>query len=191
VCVHAGQHDPQLPINPPKHPVPITPQNAVKMYQGQLSNYELSEVLDYPQIYYVGTGGQKIRNTSVNKPNHGYDDERGDYSMVMHDHIGYRYEVIGELGKGSFGQVVKVYDYKTQTVCALKIIRNKKRFHQQALIEVKLLEHLRDNDPEEQYNMVKTLDYFYFRNHLCITFECLSINLCAPAPTLTHHASRT
>ncbi len=61
------QHDPQLPINPPSHPVPITPQNAVKMYQGQLSNYELSEVLDYPQIYYVGTGGQKVRNTSVNK----------------------------------------------------------------------------------------------------------------------------
>lgn len=47
--------------------MPITPQNAVKMYQGQLSNYELSEVLDYPQIYYVGTGGQKVRNTSVNK----------------------------------------------------------------------------------------------------------------------------
>ena len=114
-----------------------------------------------------------------------------------------------------------MYDYKTQTVCALKIIRNKKRFHQQALIEVriltqnepncgelsripgefcqfsteklacfeqvKLLEHLRDNDPEEQYNMVKTLDYFYFRNHLCITFECLSINLCAPPPTPHAH----
>lgn len=111
------------------------------------------------------------------QPNHGYDDERGDYNTVMHDHIGYRYEVLSELGKGSFGQVVKCYDYKTQTCCALKIIRNKKRFHQQALIEVKLLEHLRDNDPEEQYNMVKTLDYFYFRNHLCITFECLSINL--------------
>jgi hypothetical protein len=28
--------------------------------------------------------------------------------------------------------------------------RNKKRFHHQALIEVKILEHLRDNDPEEQ-----------------------------------------
>ena len=111
------------------------------------------------------------------QPNHGYDDERGDYNTVMHDHIGYRYEVLSELGKGSFGQVVKCYDYKTQTCCALKIIRNKKRFHQQALIEVKLLEHLRDNDPEEQYNMVKTLDYFYFRNHLCITFECLSITL--------------
>jgi hypothetical protein len=40
------------------------------MYQGQLSNYELSEVLDYPQIYYVGTGGQKVRNTSVNKVRH-------------------------------------------------------------------------------------------------------------------------
>eukprot|EP01047_Picozoa_sp_COSAG01_P049212 COSAG01_NODE_4858_length_4678_cov_12.236078_2_plen_66_part_00 len=30
---------------------------------------------------------------------------------------------------------------------------------------------------KSRYNMVKTLDYFYFRNHLCITFELLSINL--------------
>jgi dual specificity tyrosine-phosphorylation-regulated kinase 2/3/4 len=43
--------------------------------------------------------------------------------VVKNDHIAYRYEVIGELGKGSFGQVVKVYDYKLKTVCALKLIR--------------------------------------------------------------------
>ena len=88
-----------------------------------------------------------------------------------------RYEIQGVVGRGSYGQVLRCKDYKTNKMLAIKIIRNKKRFHQQALVEVKLLEHLRDNDPEEQYNMVKTLDYFYFRNHLCITFECLSINL--------------
>jgi hypothetical protein len=35
------------------------------------------------------------------------------------------------LGKGSFGQVLKVLDYKTGAYRALKIIRNKKRFHHQ------------------------------------------------------------
>jgi len=35
------------------------------------------------------------------------------------------------LGKGSFGQVLKVLDYKTGSYKALKIIRNKKRFHHQ------------------------------------------------------------
>jgi len=61
----------------------------------------------------------------------------------MHDHISYRYEVVGSLGKGSFGQVMKCFDYKDNVMKAVKIIRNKKRFHQQALVEVKLLNHLK------------------------------------------------
>merc|ERR1719379_600627 len=64
-----------------------------------------------------------------------------------------------------------------QTYVALKMIRNKKRFHHQALVEVKILEHLRERDQENASNVVHVLDYFYFRNHLCITFELLSINL--------------
>lgn len=73
----------------------------------------------------------------------GFDDERGDYQIVMHDHVSYRFEVVGMLGKGSFGQVMKVFDYKTNQMRALKVIRNKKRFHHQALVEVKILDHLR------------------------------------------------
>jgi serine/threonine protein kinase len=38
------------------------------------------------------------------------------------------------LGKGSFGQVVKVFDHKLNVFMALKIIRNKKRFHHQVRI---------------------------------------------------------
>lgn len=44
------------------------------------------------------------------------------------------YEVTGVLGKGSFGQVLQVLDYATGEVCALKVIRNKKRFHHQAQV---------------------------------------------------------
>ena len=36
-------------------------------------------------------------------------------------------------------QVVKAFDYKEQRMVAIKIIRNKKRFHTQALVEVKIL----------------------------------------------------
>jgi hypothetical protein len=39
-----------------------------------------------------------------------------------------------------FAQVVKVHDFKTNSLRAIKIIRNKKRFHQQALIELKVLQ---------------------------------------------------
>lgn len=88
-----------------------------------------------------------------------------------------RYEVLGILGKGSFGQVLKVLDYKTGSFKALKIIRNKKRFHHQAQVELKVLEHLRSNDGDDSHNVIHIQEHFMFRNHLCITFELLSINL--------------
>jgi dual specificity tyrosine-phosphorylation-regulated kinase 2/3/4 len=37
--------------------------------------------------------------------------------------------MIEKLGKGSFGQVFKVWDHKRKVAAALKIIKNKKRFH--------------------------------------------------------------
>ena len=39
-------------------------------------------------------------------------------------------------------QVLKCRDHKTGELCALKVIRNQKRFHKQALIEIRILEHL-------------------------------------------------
>ena len=71
---------------------------------------------------------------------------RGDYKWTLNDHIAYRYEIVEMLGKGSFGQVFKVFDHKRNDFAALKIIRNKKKFYNQALVEVKLLKFIRDND---------------------------------------------
>eukprot|EP00753_Platysulcus_tardus_P012336 PLAT3354.32.p1 GENE.PLAT3354.32~~PLAT3354.32.p1 ORF type:complete len:618 (+),score=315.29 PLAT3354.32:556-2409(+) len=158
-------------------PVPMTPAQALRFHSSNLSEYEQGEVLEFKQVYYTGHRDKKIRATISSSNNHGFDDDRGDYKVVLHDHIAYRYEVLQPLGKGSFGQVVKVYDYKSNNMMALKIIRNKKRFHQQALVEVKLLKYLRDRDGDDSANIIHMKQYFYFRNHLCITFELLSINL--------------
>eukprot|EP01062_Namystynia_karyoxenos_P072418 TRINITY_DN6857_c0_g1_i2.p1 TRINITY_DN6857_c0_g1~~TRINITY_DN6857_c0_g1_i2.p1 ORF type:complete len:745 (+),score=264.75 TRINITY_DN6857_c0_g1_i2:86-2236(+) len=176
----SGKSTPHGPTQPafPNPGVSITPAQALKHYSDGLTDYEQSEIFDYPHIYYLGAGAQKVRGSIANsKNNHGYDDDRGDYNYVTHDHIGFRFEILNILGKGSFGQVLKVFDYKENRPMALKVIRNKKRFHHQALVEVKILDHLRTHDPDDQYNIVKMEEYFYFRNHLCITFELLSINL--------------
>jgi dual specificity tyrosine-phosphorylation-regulated kinase 2/3/4 len=85
-----------------------------------------------------------VGDLGASATNFGYDDERGDYNIVEGDHLAYRYEVVDLLGKGSFGQVVRCVDHKTGILVAVKIIRNKKRFHQQALVEVNILKKLRE-----------------------------------------------
>ena len=111
-----------------------------------LNIYERGEIIEYKEIYFCGTRGAKkyIGDLNASQANFGYDDERGDYNIVLGDHLSYRYEVLDVLGKGSFGQVVRCIDHKTGGLVAIKIIRNKKRFHQQALVEVNILKLLRE-----------------------------------------------
>ena len=109
--------------------------------------------------------------------NHGYDDDQGDYQVVMKDHLGYRFEVLEFLGQGSFGQAIKCLDHKTNEMVAVKIIRNKKKFHYQAGVELRLLRHLNFHDKSDQHNIIRIKHYVLFRGHLMIAFECLSINL--------------
>ena len=50
-----------------------------------------------------------------------------------------RYQIEGLIGKGSFGQVAKAYDLVDQVAVAIKIIKNRKLFLNQAKIEVSVL----------------------------------------------------
>ena len=60
---------------------------------------------------------------------------------------------------------------------ALKILRNKKRLYKQGLIESRILEQLRDGDPEDKKNIIRIKEKLLFRKHLILTFEILSMNL--------------
>lgn len=97
--------------------------------------------------------------------------------QVLHDHIAYRYEILEVIGKGSFGQVIRALDHMTNKHVAIKLIRNKKRFHHQALVEVRILDHIRKKDKDGGHNVIHMLEYFYFRNHLCISFELMRLVL--------------
>ncbi|XP_036431249.1 dual specificity tyrosine-phosphorylation-regulated kinase 4-like [Colossoma macropomum] len=157
--------------------LPMAPTDVLKYFGKTLTGFEQDEVLDYSEIWYLGLNSKKIDGSLSKDHNSGYDDESGTYKNVIHDHIAYRYEVLDMIGKGSFGQVFKCLDHRTNEMVAIKIIRNKKRFHQQAMVELKILDVLRRKDRGNSYNVIHMKDYFYFRNHLCITFELLGPNL--------------
>lgn len=162
-----------------------------------LNIFEQGEVIDYKDVYFCGASGikKRIGDLASQATNFGFDDDRGDYNIVLGDHLAYRYEVVDVLGKGSFGQVVRCIDHKNGKLVAVKIIRNKKRFHQQALVEVNILQRLMEwvrlvtdlhqtwhntdmqQDPDNEHSMLTFTHSFYFRGHLCISTELLSINL--------------
>ncbi|EDO46144.1 predicted protein [Nematostella vectensis] len=155
----------------------FTAEVAMKQYMHKLSGYETHEIFNYSQIYFVGEAAKKRQGVVGGANNCGYDDEQGSYIHVPKDHIAYRYEVLKIIGKGSFGQVVKALDHKTNTHVALKMVRNEKRFHRQAQEEIRILEHLKKQDKDNTHNIIHMLEHFTFRNHVCMTFELLSMNL--------------
>jgi dual specificity tyrosine-phosphorylation-regulated kinase 2/3/4 len=152
---------------------PTTPAIAINTLGKYLTNHEVSEILSYKAVYCLGHSAEKIRG-DLALPNFGYDDERNDYKIVFGDHLDYRYEVLEPLGKGAFGRVLRCFDHKENRHVAVKIIRNARRFHKQAHVELEVLNMLKDRQTP---HTVRLLDHFTFRNHVCMAFELLDLSL--------------
>jgi len=108
-----------------QQPLPLKPGKAIQMFKSVLTEYERGEILNYREIYWVGenAGNKKIKGSLLKDNNWGYDDERGDYNVILGDHLGYRFECTERLGQGSFGQAFKCKDHKTGEEVAVKIIK--------------------------------------------------------------------
>ncbi len=87
--------------------------------------------------------------------NNGWDDDNYDYIIRRGELLGNRYEIQERIGKGSFGQVVKAYDTIKKEPVAIKIIKSKKPFLDQAGTEIDILTHLNRKDPHDQNNIGK------------------------------------
>ena len=108
--------------------------------------------------------------------NGGFDDENGNYIPVVGEEIADRYIVHAELGRGSFGVVVRCADRAKMTDVALKIIRNLSQFYHQAKLEVEILTGLNERSGEDTA-IVRVLKVFSWKNHPVIVFELLAFSL--------------
>ena len=109
-----------------------------------------------------------------------------------------RYLILDVLGQGTFGQVVKCQNLKTQEVVAVKVIKNKTAYFNQSMMEVSVLDlvsgianslsHERrltrvphqlnsKYDKNDDHHLLRLKDTFIHRQHLCLAFELLSVNL--------------
>ncbi|OMJ71208.1 hypothetical protein SteCoe_30651 [Stentor coeruleus] len=154
---------------------PLTPEEVLKNFKQHLTQDEYEEILSFSEIFFIGIGVKKIEGASLRKKR--FDDEEYNYRVTIGDHIAYRYEILQILGSGSFGKVVKVLDHKSKQYFAMKIIKNQTRFHEQARDEIEILNYLKSHDPDKSYCIIHFIDHIQFRNHICLIFELLYINL--------------
>jgi dual specificity tyrosine-phosphorylation-regulated kinase 2/3/4 len=163
-------------INPETNSIlPANPETTIKFLGQYLTEFENIEILDYKEIYYIGKAS-KIQG-KINDNNWGYDNLKGDYILIIGDHIDYRYEILDIIGKGTFGQVCKCFDHMKKDLLAIKIIKNKPKLNKQSLIEIKILKYLNSLDTGYNEGIVRMKNFFTFRSHVCIVFELLSMNL--------------
>ncbi|KAL0737545.1 hypothetical protein Bca4012_013755 [Brassica carinata] len=110
-----------------------------------------------------------------------WDDAEGYYSYQFGELIDGRYEVIATHGKGVFSTVVRAKDLKAGPAepeeVAIKIIRNNETMHKAGQTEVQILKKLAGADRDDKRHCVRLLSSFKYRNHLCLVFESLHLNL--------------
>ncbi|KAL4855458.1 Dual specificity protein kinase YAK1 [Chlorella vulgaris] len=117
--------------------------------------------------------------------NSGWDNANHDLIVAVGDEfvssLGSRYAVRDLLGQGTFGQVFKCVctdDEDEGDAIAIKVVKNQAAYYHQARVEIGVLQYLNTRaDPGDQHHIVRLKDFFLFRNHLCLAFELLSLNL--------------
>ncbi|CAG8537117.1 10335_t:CDS:2 [Funneliformis caledonium] len=125
--------------------------------------------------------------------NDGFDNEDCDYILYVNDILGseegQKYLILDVLGQGTFGQVVKCQNLKTKDIVAVKVVKNKPAYFNQSMMEVTILELVEYKeifydawlnqtwDNQDQHHILRLLDTFIHRRHLCLVFELLSVNL--------------
>jgi dual specificity protein kinase YAK1 len=92
--------------------------------------------------------------------------------------LGMRYIVMDMLGQGTFGQVFKCTVQDSGETVAVKVIKNQAAYFHQARVEIGILQFLNTRaDPADTYHLVRLKDFFLHRDHLCLVFELLGLNL--------------
>lgn len=117
--------------------------------------------------------------------NDGFDNEDSDYILYVNDILGNeenghknRYLILDVLGQGTFGQVVKCQNTKSQEVVAVKVVKNRTAYFNQSMMEVSVLDLLNGKlDKNDDHHLLRLKDTFIHRQHLCLVFELLSVNL--------------
>jgi serine/threonine-protein kinase PRP4 len=126
------------------------------------------------------TNGIQVVRNAVSNPSliDNWDDPDGYYRVILGEMLDNRYHVYTNLGKGVFSTVVKAKDTKdNDREVAIKIIRNNDTMRRASMKEISILNKLMEADPDDKKHIVRMIRNFEYRNHICVVFELLGMNL--------------
>ncbi|KAG7940797.1 hypothetical protein I3843_16G004500 [Carya illinoinensis] len=113
--------------------------------------------------------------------NDNWDDAEGYYGYRFGEILDGRYEVTAAHGKGVFSTVVRAKNLKAGNgepeEVAIKIIRSNDTMYKAGMEELVILKKLVGADPDDKRHCVRFISSFKYRNHLCLVFESLHMNL--------------
>uniref|UniRef100_A0A8D3DDL1 Serine/threonine-protein kinase PRP4 homolog n=1 Tax=Scophthalmus maximus TaxID=52904 RepID=A0A8D3DDL1_SCOMX len=105
-------------------------------------------------------------------------DAEGYYRVNIGETLDKRYDVYGYTGQGVFSNVIRARDTaRGGQEVAVKIIRNNELMQKTGLKELEFLKKLNDADPDDKFHCLRLFRHFYHKQHLCLVFEPLSMNL--------------
>uniref|UniRef100_A0A1B6G4U4 Serine/threonine-protein kinase PRP4 homolog n=1 Tax=Cuerna arida TaxID=1464854 RepID=A0A1B6G4U4_9HEMI len=123
----------------------------------------------------VTKGGLLPENPSLTD---NWDDAEGYYRVRIGETMDNRYVVYGYTGQGVFSNVIRARDgARGNQDVAIKIIRNNEIMHKTGLKELDILKRLNDTDPDDRFHCLRLFRHFFHKQHLCMVFEPLSMNL--------------
>ena len=137
----------------------------------QLLPRELAEARALGELYFFDPRADRaVPDPAL--PNDGYDTADGFYICFLRDHLKYRFELLRNLGCGSFSDVMLAYDHQLERDVAVKIIANTRAANKTARHEIAILSHLAAQGPVD--HTIRMHEHFVFRRHTCVVFEHLN-----------------
>lgn len=112
-----------------------------------------------------------------------WDDVEGYYIFQVGEVLDGRYRISAAHGKGVFSTVLRATDMEAETAgrsgteVAVKVIRSNDVMLKAGRQERDILQRLAKYDPENAKFCIRMTDSFEYRNHLCLVFEPMALNL--------------
>jgi hypothetical protein len=120
---------------------------------------------------------ENLKNYSNDQIKDFYDDSEGNLKIKIGEILINRYEVIKNLGKGTFGNCFQCHDKENNEDVCIKIIKNLPKYNEQAKEEIKVINYINSPNIKKENIFVQIKNNFVYHEHICIVFELLSNNL--------------